>query len=473
MAAGRSRVTVNFPRHKVMNIFELNRSVLDWLELVLKERFGVDFFLKRESTCLVSIRISDSNMQINVLCTLNGSSGVLDSGDVGFWNPQSEGWVSAIGSEIPAPGLQVVPGDLIKKEVNGYFIQYDIFNLMFAMLCRLEEYNAVDLDLHDRFDSGRSASTRNNYLDRPIVDEWLAVLRQVIERTWPNLELLCPHYCMQLSHDVDRPSRYGFIDYRKFLRAAGVDLMFNRNLSALAAPVIRAAVKSRLHPLDPYNTFDWLMTVSEDASLKSVFFFMTAVTDSVYDSSYEFGSPSIRALCREIYRRGHMIGLHPSYESYTAQNYIQSEFNTLKKICKEEAIFQNSWGARMHYLRYKFPDTIIGLSNAGISYDTSLGYADSPGFRCGTCFEFPVYEPLTEKTLSLRILPLIAMDASFLSKNYLNLGCSETAMEMIRKLIERCRSVNGTFTLLWHNSNLECEEKRAFYRSVVDFGSRV
>ena len=73
----------------------------------------------------------------------------------------------------------------------------------------------------------------------------------------------------------------------------------------------------------------------------------------------------------------------------------------------------------MHYLRWRHPTTMMALESAGMSYDSSLGYADYAGFRCGTCFEYPGFNPVSQQALCLRIRPLIAMECSVMDIAYI------------------------------------------------------
>ena len=52
------------------------------------------------------------------------------------------------------------------------------------MLCRIEEIGRSDLDEHKRFPASESHAFKHNYLDRPVVDEWMHVLGQVIRMRW-------------------------------------------------------------------------------------------------------------------------------------------------------------------------------------------------------------------------------------------------------------------------------------------------
>ena len=97
-----------------------------------------------------------------------------------------------------------------------------------------------------------------------MVDEWLHVLGQVIQKQWPQVELKQHEFSMKVSHDVDSPSLYQFKPWQTIIRMMAGHLLKRRDLKAfLQAPYIKLSAGKRLHPQDPYNTFDWLMDVSE------------------------------------------------------------------------------------------------------------------------------------------------------------------------------------------------------------------
>lgn len=89
------------------------------------------------------------------------------------------------------------------------------------MLNRIEEIDRTDLDDHGRFPAIHSHAYKHGYLVRPVVNEWLHVLRQVIQKQWPQVELKQHEFSMKVSHDVDSPSRYGFSSAKKLLKAMG------------------------------------------------------------------------------------------------------------------------------------------------------------------------------------------------------------------------------------------------------------
>jgi hypothetical protein len=446
----------------------LSDAAVEWLQEVLRERLCPSLRLSRIDANTLSLGITDGAGSIvfdrpapTFLTT--GSEMPCTS-----WDPRALGWTSVLGSPIPAPGIADLPVPLIEEVGGGFSIHYDILGLVFWMLSRREEVGRIDLDQHARFPASASHAFRHGYLDRPVVDEWLDVLGQILVRLWPQLRLVRHSFDIKLSHDVDLPSRYAFRTLRGFVRAVGEDIIRRgRFMDALRAPWILLNSSRQLHPADPSNTFDWLMTVSERLSLKSAFYFICGRTNPAIDAGYEPEDGVIRALMREIHRRGHEIGLHPSYGTYLSPDRIAEEASRLRRVCSEEGIVQREWGGRMHYLRWSTPLTLYGWEQAGMTYDSTLGYADCAGFRCGTCHEYPAFDPVASRRLELRIRPLIAWEGAIMAKQYMGLGYGEAAYAALGRLKRACRAVRGSFSLLWHNSELSLLPYRELYESVL------
>src|SRR5690606_20914238 len=126
------------------------------------------------------------------------------------WNSEKEGMQGIISPILKAPSTKALPSTLINFNEKGAEINYDILGLTFWMLNRLEEIHRTDLDNHERFPAINSHAYKYDYLERPIVDEWLDILQQVIQRVWPNLKLKKHQFSIKVSHDVDVPSRFAF-----------------------------------------------------------------------------------------------------------------------------------------------------------------------------------------------------------------------------------------------------------------------
>ena len=137
------------------------------------------------------------------------------------------------------------------------------------------------------------------------------------------------------------------------------------------------------------------------------------------------------------------------------------------EFLKKLGIEQDTLSSRMHFLRWEYPTTLNYLSEAGIDNDNTLGYADKPGFRCGTCTDYPAYDALEQKILNIRIQPLIVMDNTILDKDYIGLGISAESEKEFSKLIDICKAVKGSFSLLWHNCNFKNQLYFSFYKKLI------
>lgn len=449
-------------------MYKYSDNALSWLGVILKKRFGHEFRLSQDRDRLKISLDNDSNKSIifpKLEATFHQSTSNLP---YSTWDAEKEGWNSVLNWPLPAPGVVSTPSPLIIQKSNSFIINYDILGLTYWMLNRIEEIGRTDLDEHQRFPATSSHAYKYGYLERPIVDEWLHVLGQVIQRLWPQLELKQHNFSIKVSHDVDAPSRYSFSSPKTMLKSMAGDIIKRRDLkSALTAPLVRLNSQSTLHPLDTFNTFDWLMDQSEKNNLSSAFYFICGRTDVTKDANYEPEHPAIRNLMRQIHNRGHEIGLHPSYNSFQSPLIIKSEANRLRKVMQQENIQQDILGGRMHYLRWENTTTLQAWNDAGMSYDSTLGYADRPGFRCGTCFEYPAFNPMTQQQLKLRIRPLILMESTVIADRYLGLGYTNEAQEKMQLLKRRCQEVGGYFTLLWHNSHFLLRHDKKIYKQLL------
>lgn len=437
-----------------------------WLESLLRERLT-------SSLCLEALpggwalRLHGANGAVRLPRDASGFQARDPA--CGSWRPADEGFRAPLDTDLPAPGAAVLPGSLVDRHEGDWWLHYDVPGLAFWMLTRQEELGRADLDRHGRFPATASHAFRHGYLERPIVDEWLDIVAQVIQRQWPGVPLVPHRFGIVVSHDADNPSRYAFGGLQSLTRTIGIDVIRRRDLrGALRGLALRARSRETLQPDDPANTFDWLMDQSEQRGLSSAFYFICGRTAPGLDAEYEPEDRRIRALLRRIHGRGHEIGLHPSYGTYRDATALAHEFLRLKRICREEDIDQPAWGGRMHFLRWDAAVTLRAWEEAGLDYDSTLSYADAPGFRCGTCHEYPAFDPIRNEALRLRLRPLVAMEATIMAKRYLGLGDGEEAFAKFEGLKRACRAVRGSFTLLWHNSHLESPKHKALYCRVLD-----
>lgn len=455
-----------------MTTYTITQSALNWLEAILQERFGLAFALQQSASGL-SLKLADSE-QGEILFPKQIVAFTQASSDLPYteWNAAQEGWQEVLGEPLPMPGVSAeelasLNQPLIEISKQQVIIHYDILGLTYWMLNRIEEIGRTDLDSHNRFPAINSHAYKHNYLERPVVDEWLHILGQVIQAVWPQAQLKQHAFSMKVSHDVDSPSLYAFKSWKMIIRMMAGHLLKRRDIKAtLQAPWCKLTGRKAIAKKDPHNTFDWLMTQSESNQLTSAFYFICGGTHA-NDADYQPEDKRIRKLMREMHQRGHEIGLHPSYATYQTPERIKQEADRLRQVMQQAGIEQSEIGGRMHYLRWEHPITMQAWEGAGMAYDTTLSYADRPGFRCGTCYEYQAFNPVTQQQLKLRIRPLIAMECSVIDDAYLGLGYTEEALQKFKQLKENCQKVQGCFTLLWHNSHFSNSVDFEFYQQLI------
>jgi hypothetical protein len=101
-------------------------------------------------------------------------------------------------------------------------------------------------------------------------------------------------------------------------------------------------------------------------------------------------------------------------------------------------------GIRMHWL-LRDENTYGVLEDAGYAYDSSAGYNETPGYRCGTTQTF---RPLSTQTLLE--LPLHIQDGALFFPNRLSLSERE-AWSCCETFIDNARTFGGVLTVLWHD----------------------
>lgn len=383
------------------------------------------------------------------------------------WNARAEGWAPPIADCLPAPGMERLPERLVEFSIGADCrFGYDLPGLMFWQFARVEEVGRSDLDAHRRFPAAASHARKHGYLDRPIVDEWLMILAQVVSRQWPSAAVRQARLDMIVSHDVDVPARYVLCSPGDWARRTVGALSRRRWREASGGLRTPFGFGPRIPATDPYNTYQWLMDQSEARGLSSTFYFMAGCTDPRFDTGYDPRHPAIRSIIRTAVGRGHGVGVHPSYGTHGSLKAIMRECANMREIVSAETGSDPAMGGRTHYLRWSQPGTPRAFASAGLVHDASLGYADQAGFRCGTCHPYPAFDPVAHEALPITIQPLVAMEGTVVE--YMGMGEGCATLELFRQLKDKCRQVGGAFSFLWHNSELDSPERRSMYLAVLD-----
>lgn len=450
-------------------INEVNyRNIDKWFLFLLKERFDIDFVLLRKGNkVIISIVGSDSRLIINNIDWFLYKFANTSDIKCLKWKADEYGFIGIIDNEQYLLHGVDISHPLIYMGKNECILNFDILGMIYWVLNRLEEIYSNKLDHFSRFDSHYSHAYINNYLHRPIIDELFFILRQIIQKLWPNIKLKQHKFRFEISHDVDRPSRYSFKNKFNLLKSMLGDLRYGYIKDALYAPYIKFFSLEQFHNSDPYNTFEWIFDISERLHIENTFNFIAGGIHK-NDADYYLNDYRIKKLMSKIISNGHKIGLHPSFNTYLDEQQLKMEFNLLKEQCFEIGIKQDYWTGRMHYLRWSHPETLQLLENIGLDCDSTLGYSREAGFRCGTCYEYTMFNPISYELLKLKEHPLIIMDVMLLQDVFLTKNEKEIAQDKIISLIEIVKKLDGNLTFLWHNSTLRNPFSKQLYQETLE-----
>ena len=320
----------------------------------------------------------------------------------------------------------------------------------FWWLARVEELlappEADAFDEHGRFRYERSAMRLLEPLAAPVDD----LVEPLAERLAPwRTELPDdePAWRIVATHDIDLPVRWTRAGRRRALRSAWHDLRRGR---------LGAAVRTKLAWLaglvpgrrDPWDNFAAITELERAEGAESTSYLLVG-RHAPEDGSAELHERG-RAWIGDARGAtlGDRVGLHGSYTVSDTTGRLHAELAELGA---------RTGGShpdhRFHYLRHRPVEAWPLLERAGIRSDSSLGFAEQPGFRAGTAHPYRAWDHEAGTPLELVVIPLALMDASF-DERYM--GIRDRA-ERRRRCIEVLDAIgwhDGCASVLVHNDRL-------------------
>lgn len=346
---------------------------------------------------------------------------------------------------------------------RGLALPFDPFASIFFMLSRYEEYLPHRKDEHGRFLSTESIAYKENFLQMAVVDRWALLIRDILLQFFPDMSFPTRKFSFEQTIDID--AAYCYLYKGLFRSALGIlrDGLHRRNPEE-----VRRRIRVLRHKeADPFDTFDYIIERRVHSPHGNLIFFPLLGDYGIYDKPASYHTIPFRELLQHLADNA-KIGIHTSYYASEEPERIETEIDRLSDII-HRSIVRN----RFHFLRLDLPKSYRQLINNGILHDYTMGYADRPGFRCGTCSEVPFYDLSRDYETPLRLHPFAAMDTTF--HTHMKVSPNE-AIEQFHALVDEVRSVGGTFSCIFHNQNL-CEEFgwegwRSVYEDLLEYASK-
>lgn len=346
---------------------------------------------------------------------------------------------------------------------KGAELPFDPFAATFYLVSRYEEYLPHLADSHGRFLAKDSIAFKEGFIEKPVVNQWALMVRDIISKHYPNFAFPPQQYHFEETVDID--AAYSYKHKGLFRTVMGI---IRDGLYRHQKEEVRRRIRVLLNKEeDPFDTFEYILSIRKQHTNMKMLFFVLLGDYSMFDKPTSYHTAEFRELLQRLgdYSK---IGIHGSYLSYDEPERIEIETQRLSDIL-HRPIVRN----RFHFLRIGLPDSYRHLMSYGIQHDYTMGYAECPGYRCGTATPYPFYDLSSDKETTLTIHPFIVMDTTL--QQYCNMTPDE-ALAKYKQLIDGARSVDGTFSCIWHNQNL-CESQgwegwRNVYENSIQYGTQ-
>lgn len=392
----------------------------------------------------------------------------------GFFGPQY-----GTAKSIPALpvrqscGVPVLFGNGVVERIGDELVVgNDIIAGAYFLLTRYEEMVRPEVrDQHGRFPGKESLAYRAGFLRRPLVDEYAALLRRWLATVGiPFTPAPVGIQKVYLTHDVDWPwAWWTFRDCARVVVRRRIPRdrhLFDPFLSLFGISQGR----------DPHDSFDWIL--DQDMALRAELgagrvesvFFLIASSGGPKDGLNYLGEPRMQQLVDKMLARGAKVGLHATYEAGGDPRRIPAERAAVEAVTRSPVVWN-----RHHFLRCREPGHLSMLSEAGITDDFTMGYADIVGFRVGTCRPYRWFDPATQRLHRLTVHPMTVMECTLDRGAYMGLSYDE-ALAVCSELLEQTGRHSGEAVLLWHNTEVtESSEMHGSYqrRLYVELLSRL
>ncbi|MCX2573973.1 DUF7033 domain-containing protein [Pedobacter sandarakinus] len=328
--------------------------------------------------------------------------------------------------------------------VQNSLLPFDVFAASFFILSRYEEY-LYQKRTDEEFSANKSYQYKWKILDRPIIDEWALIIRNLIRTRYPQVKFHEKSFVQQLTINIHiEPSAPGGIIEKAKFYANAVLSKDNTYLSNKFDLVtgISVPVEKALQEVEPYVVA---------TNIKTTYFLGFPKVPASYIQLKEISS----------ILKGKSVGLLAPCTSTKQQiGNIKESLSRLKTNLPSLVLFSSQ---QLEVL--KFPVCYLNLISSGVTADYSMGYAATPGFRAGTCTPFSWYDLQLEKVTLLAVTPYAFADTALehLSQESMN--------NIIDDLLDAVKMVSGCFCSSWQlkrlSSHLKYKKLNTAFKAMI------
>lgn len=242
------------------------------------------------------------------------------------------------------------------------------------------------------------------------------------------------------SHDIDFHHTSKASALGRILKNFGIGAFIYRSPTFFADNARNLLELLRGNPVGHY--LPRLIDTIEKCGFRSTFF-VVCRRGHRRDPRYEL--EQIVPHLEKAAENGFSVGVHGSYRSVAEDASLALEARRLEKLLGKPPI-----GSRQHWLRFSQHDKLFReIERAGVAFDSTLGFAETVGFRNGASFAFPPYNFEKEAPYPFLEFPLALMDGNIEAACRLT---GENPQDVVNEVLSASRKWGwGGIAVLWHN----------------------
>lgn len=344
--------------------------------------------------------------------------------------------------------------DFYSIKNNQLIFHHDILKATFYLLSGYQEHNSNSTDEMGRFKYEDSIQQQLQIVQKPIVNYYFEFITDAFEQfakvnNMPfKRKRLFDNFGFMLTHDVDRVDYYHWRETAyKLMQLLGLKKP-HYDKKRLAKATFEALLPTIFpgYKNDPWWNFKSIRKLERTLNIKSAWYFLNR-DGSPHDAKYHLEEQRIKNLIFDLSSEGCEIGLHGSIKTATETTAMIRAKSRLDKLCHTPAV-----GTRQHFLKFHYPSTLKIQEEAGLQYDTTMGFAEHEGFRNSYCYPFRPYDHNKDEMLNIWEFPLTIMDTTLFGYRQLTYGNMKASID---NLMEECQRFGGLMVMLWHNCNFD------------------
>jgi len=311
--------------------------------------------------------------------------------------------------------------------VENSLLPFDVFAASFFIVSRYEEY-LHQMRTNEDFSANKSYQFKWKILERPIIDEWALILRNIIHTRYPHVKFNEKQFVQQPTINFNIPASIpaGLLKKAKFF----INILSSKENNFLGAKF------DRLTGLE-VQMEDVLPEIAIHLAKKNISPVYFVAFPNIPDDYISTDNVS------QVLKNGSVGLLRPCSGDQQKISNIKAGFSKLKKILPEQI---NLYSQQLELL--KFPICYLNLLNSSVISDYSMGYAETPGFRAGTCTPFSWYDLQLEKVTPLNVKSYCLADPA------LKLLNPDETKAVIEHLVDSLKYVNGMLISSWQLRSL-------------------